>query len=166
MDSIARDKMAKRAMAFGTSMGVSSIIAILVILVLVVFSTLSIATSRADLRLSQKTSDSVAAFYKADTAAEDKMAEVSAIIAAETADSKDWRARLADMGCEVRAARNDGDGAIGGYIIGYTIPVDEYRNLHVELFSSGSDGSLKRALWQIVPAGEWEPDESLRLYTP
>ena len=86
----------KRA-SFGTSMGVSSIIAILVILVLVVFSALSITTSKADLKLSQKTSDGVIAFFEADAAAEDKMAEAAAAIAA----GGNWQASLRGLGCEV-----------------------------------------------------------------
>jgi len=64
-------RIAKKKASFGTSMGVSSIIAILVILVLVVFSTLSITTSKADLTLSQKSSDSIKAYYEADAIAED-----------------------------------------------------------------------------------------------
>ncbi|MDR0874799.1 MAG: hypothetical protein LBN12_01170, partial [Clostridiales Family XIII bacterium] len=79
----------RKKASFGTSMGVSSIIAILVILVLVVFSALSIATSKADLVLSQKTSDSVKAFYAADASAE----EILAAIAAEVETGKGWEAR-------------------------------------------------------------------------
>ena len=148
------EKTAKKKASFGTSMGVSSIIAILVILVLVVFSALSITTSKADLKLSQKTSDGVIAFFEADAAAEDKLAEVAAAIAR----GGSWQAALRDLGCEVSSVS-------GGTRIAYTIPVDEYRNLDVELIANAG-GSIKRTLWQIVPANEWVPDNSLNLFNP
>jgi hypothetical protein len=149
------ERVTKRKLAFGTSMGVSSIIAILVILVLVVFSALSITTSKADLKLSQKTSDGVVAFFEADAAAEEMMAEISSAIAKGTG----WKQDLAALGCEVSSSPD------GGTLIAYTISVDRFRNLNVELISD-EDGKLTRSLWQIVPANEWVPDNSLNLFMP
>ena len=147
-------RIAKKKPSFGTSMGVSSIIAILVILVLVVFSALSIATSRADLTLSQKSSDSIKAFYAADAAAEDMMAEIAAAIAG----GAGWQASLDK---EVFALSP----GVGGTVISYTAPIDEYRNLHVELLADKA-GNLTRNLWQVVPAKDWVADESFNLYIP
>jgi len=135
-------------------MGVSSIIAILVILVLVVFSALSITTSKADLKLSQKTSDGVKAYYDADSAAEDKMAEVSKAIKT----SSDWRADLARGGYTL----SDSD---EGTLIKYTVPIDDNRNLNVELLAD-SGGKLTRELWQVVPAKDWVPDDNVNLFIP
>ena len=149
---MARAKTAKRKLSFGTSMGVPSVIAILVIMILVVFSALSITTSNADLRLSQKTSDSVKAFYEADAVAEDKMAEVAALLAK----GGDWHADALKAGFHVSS---DGH---GGTLVSYTMPVDEYRNLDVELFA-GTDGTLSRRLWHVVPASVWVADDSLNL---
>ena len=148
-------RAARKKISFGTSMGVSSIIAILVILVLVVFSALSITTSKADLKLSQKTADSIKAFYEADAAAEDKMAEIDALLAGGNA----WQAEAQRAGFAVSA------GEYGETLVSYTIPVDEYRNLNVELLVS-SDGKMARRLWQIVPANEWVADEGLNLAIP
>ena len=145
----------KKKASFGTTMGVTSIIAILVILVLVVFSALSIATSKADLKLSQKTSDGVVAFFAADSAAIDTMVEISEIVAADNA----WRTRLANSGYIIETEEN------GDISIGYTVPVDDFRNLHVKL-NVDQDGNLGRSLWQVVPSQEWVPDESINLYMP
>ena len=147
-------KQAKPRHTFGTSMGVSSIIAILVILVLVVFSTLSLATSRADLKLSEKSSAGIKAFYEADSEAENRMAEAAAAIA----DGAGWQTALAQKGYDVTPVD-------GGSLIAYTVPVDKNRKLEVELFA-GKNGDLTRLLWQVVPAKKWAPDERLDLYIP
>ena len=146
---------AKRKISFGTSMGVSSIIAILVILVLVVFAALSITTSTADLRLSQKTSDSIKAYYEADAVAEDKMAEIDALLKMDSS----WQAEAQKAGFAVSMGEH------GETLVSYTVPVDEYRNLDVELLVSGN-GKLSRLVWQTVPAKAWVPDESVNLINP
>jgi hypothetical protein len=136
-------------------MGVSSVIAILVILVLVVFAALSITTSKADLTLSQKTADGVQAFYAADGAAEERMAEVAAAI---EASPRDWAEALGDAYTVVP------DGT-GGKLIQYTEPIDEHRDLVVEL-RAAPNGALTRKLWQVVSSGDWTADTGLDLYIP
>jgi len=147
-------RIAKKKASFGTSMGVSSIIAILVILVLVVFSTLSITTSKADLTLSQKSSDSIKAYYEADSIAEDMLCEVAVAINR----GGDWRAELIGVGYDISALAE-------GYKIAYVVSIDKNRNLNVELIAR-NDGRLTRELWQVVPAREWVPDNSLNLFQP
>jgi hypothetical protein len=136
-------------------MGVSSLIAILVILLLVVFSVLSITTSRADLLLSQRSSESIKAFYDADASAEDKMAEIAAVISR----GGNWKAVVAHNGCTVSSDKEQGTD------VSYTIPIDEYRNLDVKLFVD-TDGELTRTIWQVVPAKNWVADENLNLHNP
>ena len=146
----------KKSLSFGTSMGVSSVIAILVILVLIVFSALSITTSKADLTLSQKSADGIKAYYDADAEAEDRMAEIAETIAG----GVDWSTELSQNGYNISST-------VGGtpILIAYTIPVDENRNLTVELLADGN-GKLTRKLWQVVPAKQWVPDENLQLFIP
>ena len=148
-------RRANRKISFGTSMGVSSIIAILVILVLVVFSALSITTSKADLKLSQKSANGIQAYYEADAAAEDRMAEVAAFLAKGGAWQTDARAAGFDV---------SGDES-GGTLVSYTVPVDEFRNLDVELLVD-ANGAISRKVWQTVPAKAWVPDESINLFIP
>ena len=144
----------KKKASFGTTMGVSSILAILVILVLVVFSALSITTSKADLRLSEKTSGGVVAFYEADATAEDMMAEVAGAIKG----GAGWQAKLPADVYDVTPAE-------GGSIIEYTVSIDQNRNLKVNL-KADDNGNLTRELWQVVPAREWVPDNNLNLFIP
>jgi Na+-transporting methylmalonyl-CoA/oxaloacetate decarboxylase gamma subunit len=131
-------------------MGVSSIIAILVILVLVVFSALSIATSNADLVLSEKTSDSVQAFYAADASAE----EIVAAVAAAAAEGKDWEAKIAPF-----------VSSVDGELVFYTVVIDKNRNLEVNL-RVAPDGKITRELWQVVPSTEWVADDTIHVYVP
>ena len=140
----------KKKTSFGTTMGVTSIIAILVILVLVVFSALSITTSKADLVLSQKTSDSAHAFYAADATAEEKLAEIAAAVK----EGSGWESKMSALGCEV-----------DGNMISYVVPVDVNRNLEV-MIRVASNGNISRELWQVVPASEWVADDTINLYIP
>lgn len=133
---------------FGTTMGVTSVIAILVILVLIVFSALSMTTSRADLKLAQKTADSTTAYYAADATAEEKLAEVSA----EVRDSGDWRADLEAAGYTVTQT----DGIMR---VSYSVPIDENLSLFVTLRVSGD--TVLREEWHVAATTEWNPGNSL-----
>jgi hypothetical protein len=150
MSRVANSK--KKKAAYGTSMGVSSIIAILVILVLVVFSALSITTAKADLTLSNKTSDSVKAFYVADSGAEETIAGVVAQLAG---------------GDEFTPDKNTQDFSLepasGGNLLSFTRTIDKERNLEVSVLIT-SDGQIHRQLWQVVPSSEWEADEDIKLF--
>ena len=148
-------KATRRTLSFGTSMGISSIIAILVILVLVVFSALAITTSKADLSLSRRTSDSITASYEADAAAEDKVAEIAVLITK----GSGWQSDARSAGFEIS------DGENGSTLISYNVPVDRFRNLSIVLHAS-IDGTLSREIWQIVPANAWIPDESIDVIMP
>ena len=143
---------ARKKKSFGTTMGVTSIIAILVILVLVVFSALSITTSKADLVLSQKTSENVKAYYTADAEAEEKLAEVANAVDS----NNDWASAVSAIGCKV-----------DGNMVYYTIVVDDNRHLEVQL-RVASNNSISRELWQIVPSTEWVADNTImsNLYIP
>ena len=136
----------KRA-TFGTSMGISSIIATIVILLLVVFSVLSITTSKADLVLAEKSSNSIKAYYEADAVAEEHMAEIAAIIAK----GGNWKAALTEKNYTISTGS-------GGTFISYTIIIDDYRNLDVVLFAV-LGGDLVRMRWQVVPARDWMEDD-------
>ena len=147
-------RVAKKKAASGTSMGVSSIIAILVILVLVVFSTLSITTSKADLTLSEKSSNSIKAYYEADSVAVEMMAEVAAAATA----GGDWSKALSQNGYNISSAD-------GGTLVSYAVPIDRNRNLDVKLLVDGN-GGLTREQWQVVPVNEWVPDNNINLFQP
>lgn len=142
---MANHRIAKKG-RHGTPMGVPSIIAILVILVLVVFSALALTTSNADLKLSEKTAVSVRDYYEADSSAEIMMA--TAVKAVRTGKTGGLPAGMAlkkvDEGAQVV----------------YNVPIDEGRELSVELLIT-EDGKVTRKLWQVITTAEWNPDMSL-----
>ncbi|MDR0596369.1 MAG: hypothetical protein LBG50_02395 [Clostridiales Family XIII bacterium] len=143
------NKISKKG-TFGTTMGVASVIAILVVLVLVVFAALSIMTAKADLKLSQKTADATTAFYKADSAAEEKLADV-----AEAAKSgAGWESKL--------GAGYDTAVSGGAVTVSYEVPIDGNRTLCVRL-QAKPGGAVTRELWQVQNKSEWKSDKSLRL---
>jgi hypothetical protein len=135
---------------FGTSMGVSSIIAILVILVLIVFSALSLTTARADYRLSLRTADSVTGYYAADSEAE----RIFARLAAAAADGEDWRQAALEEGCILVDGKD-------GTLVSYSVIIDENKELRVELLAMGN--GITKEHWQIVHSSEWEADTGLNV---
>ena len=152
----------RKQRAFGTSMGVTSIIAILVILVLVTFAVLSITTSQADLNLSRRTADSVQAFYKADSSAEQKYAQVAEAV---KTNPNGWQNDVSGLGVKVSADTTRAPlGAAVASTVAWTEPVDAARVLEVELTVVGN--KVERTRWQITPNGEWSPDKSLNVFTP
>jgi hypothetical protein len=141
----ANNKISKKG-TFGTTMGVTSIIAILVILVLIVFSALSITTSKADYTLAQKTATATTEFYAADSAAEEKLAEVAAAVKK----GGDWQARLKNLGYEVEKDA----------YVSYDITINENKALFVKLHVKSAK-KIIREQWQVQSTTEWEPDNSL-----
>lgn len=139
--------------SFGTTMGVTSIIAILVILILIVFSALSITTSNADLRLSIKTAEATKAFYRADYDAERKLGEIHA----EVVKGGDWMTAVKALDCTVEPAE-------AGQSVAFLIKIDENKDLNVELIVS-PDGQIDCKEWQVVPSTEWTPDRDLNVIT-
>jgi hypothetical protein len=131
-------------------MGVASIIAILVILVLIVFAALSIITAKADLNLSKKTADMTSEYYKADSAAEDKIAEVAAAARA----GAGWQDRL---GAEYTVTDDGGD-----TIVAYETPMGEGKALSVRLRVTAA-GDVSRELWQAHSTGEWGGNNDIQL---
>ncbi|MDR1495481.1 MAG: hypothetical protein LBS67_00970 [Clostridiales Family XIII bacterium] len=143
------NKISKKG-AFGTTMGVVSIIAILVVLVLIVFAALSITTAKADLTLSEKAAEATTAYYRADAEAEEKFAEVAAAARA----GAGWRDKLGE-GFTVAA-----EGAETS--VTYEIPIDDKRELAVRL-RVAPDGGVSRTLWQVRSTEAWEGNNDIQL---
>lgn len=153
---VSKDKSSKiRTRSFGTTMGITSIIAILVILVLVVFSTLSLITAKADQNLSQKTSDNITAYYEADGKGEDIICTLSDIINSDE-DIKSYAQK------NQYQYKNTGEGEL----ITFTVPIDSSRNLNAEVLFDGRGKVKEKKLWQVVPANEWKEDNQIELYDP
>jgi hypothetical protein len=143
------NKISKKG-TFGTTMGVTSIIAILVILVLIVFAALSVTTAKADKTLSEKTAEATTEYYVADSAAEEKVAEVAEAVRG----GADWRGKLSD---EFTVTE---EGAAAS--VSYEVPMGGNRELAVRL-SILPDGSVSRSLWQVRSTDEREGNNDIQL---
>lgn len=159
-----KDNSKMRRRSFGTAMGITSIIAILVILVLVVFSALSLITAKADLNLSQKTADTIKSYYTADDKAETIIAEFGDIMGDEEAgkiNDEDF-ARYSGAFTDGKDYSYDS----GDNILKFTVPIDDSRELKVEVQYKNNGQIEEKLLWQVIPSNEWQKDDSLQLFQP
>ena len=120
------------------AVGGSSLLVVFAVLCLTVFALLSLATVRADGRLSDASARAVADYYAADT-------EAQTILAA---------LRSGEMPDGVTGA----DG-----VYAYDCPISESQTLEVEVLLE-NDGSWTVLRWQAVPTGDWTPDEGLDVW--
>ena len=151
----ANNKISKKG-TFVTTMGVTSIIAILVILVLIVFSALSITTSKADLTLAQKTAETTSDFYAADAMAEETFAEIQDYFRKSEVDIGTKLKILGDQGFEV-----DRDGP--SPTIAYSVIIDDKKSLFVKLTVDEATENVSRTQWQIRATSEWTPENGQQL---
>lgn len=152
--TMSKDKSSKvRKRSFGTTMGITSIIAILVILVLVVFSTLSLITAKADLNLSEKTASNIEAYYAADAKGEIIISEISEIINS----GSDVAGYAKDKGYTYEPSG-------GGGLLTFTVVVDDSRQLNAKVAFDGSGNVVEKQLWQVKPSKEWEADNPIQLF--
>lgn len=155
-----------RKRSFGTTMGITSIIAILVILVLVVFSTLSLITAKADLNLSQKTADNIKAYYAADGEAEKIVAEFGDMINSEVTNEINTGSRGENASEYAKKQNYIYESVADGRLLKFTLKIDDSRMLNVEVLYDDSGSLKERRLWQITPANEWEQDNQIELFEP
>jgi hypothetical protein len=144
-------KTENKKVSSGTTMGVTSIIAILVILVLIVFAALSVTTSKADKNLADITEKSVTNFYEADTRAE----ELTARIAETVSKTTEWKTVLRNQQYSLS------DKADGTHV-SFSIDIDAHRRLDVSLLVT-SDKKIVKKLWQVSSTGEWNNENGLNV---
>lgn len=160
-----KNKAAKvRKRTFGTTMGVTSIIAILVILVLVVFSALSLITAKADLNLSQKTADNIKAYYIADGEAEQILAEASQAISSQNNGAATSNKDPGNIKRYVHKNNYKYEKKGNTYYVKFTVPIDSSRNLKAEVRIDNKGDIIKKDLWQVVPAKDWQEDNEIKLF--
>lgn len=120
----------------GIGIGGVSILAIFVVLALTALASLSFVTAQADYRLASKTAVSQQQYYEADTAAEQRVAEVIQLAAGNVA----WEDALTKSGATVSKGSGTAE-------IGFAQKVDENRSIMATI--------VLRLDAQGVPTGEW-----------
>ena len=126
----------KRSFSFPL-IGISSLLVIFSVLCLTVFALLCVSTVRADQALSLRSAEAIAAYYEADFAAEEILAQL----------------REGQLPPEVQEEN-------GFYW--YTCPISDTQTLYVELAVNGYDYTVLR--WQAVSTADWQPDDRLPVW--
>lgn len=134
------------------NVGSSSLLMIFVVLCLVSFATLSIASANADRKLSAKVADHSAAYYEACNQAEMRLEKIDATLFSyyqETASEEEYFAKT-------------------GHFISFAIPVTEIHTLNISLEilypESAEDAFYRITAYNLTPTGTLELDESLPVY--
>ena len=146
----------KRKSVFNESptinVGSSSLLMIFVVLCLVSFATLSIASAYADQKLSSKVADHSTAYYEACNQAETRIGQIDEALYSyyhDTTSEEEYFAKA-------------------GHSISFAIPVTDVHTLDINLeilYPETSDGAFYRIVsYNLTPTGTLELDESLPVY--
>jgi len=117
--------------------GGSSLLVIFAVLCLTVFALLGLSAVQAGGRLSQTTTQAVAAYYQADCQAEEIFA----------------RLRSGELPAGVTKASD---------VYSYTCPISDTQQLQVELQEEAGEWTVLR--WQAESTADWEADNGLNLW--
>ncbi len=174
--------MKKKKRSFGISIGSSSILVVFVVLCLTTFATLSLVSAHADYRLSRKTADAVASYYALDSAGEELVADLAAVLRearpAQGVDETVLREQLEKaLETFARPSTWDSDPSFrispeGVWILSYAFRQADGWQLFIQLditerYRDGrEDAPLRRLCWQAVPPGEEPEESSMPLFQP
>ncbi|HPY63843.1 MAG TPA: hypothetical protein PL100_03945 [Bacillota bacterium] len=128
------------------SIGIVSLITVFTILLLAVFSVLSLSGSRSDSVLSDRAARAVSDYYLAEAQAEQKLLELSSIVSNDT--GTPLRERLEAAGFEISV-----DTPYPGTVVVYDTPIDDRRVLRIEV-GIGEQGKVERLYRQTISTGE------------
>jgi hypothetical protein len=128
------------------SIGIVSLITVFTILLLAVFSVLSLSGSRSDSVLSDRAARAVSDYYLAEAQAEQKLLELSSIASNDT--GTPLRERLEAAGFEISV-----DTPYPGTVVVYDTPIDDRRVLRIEV-GIGEQGMVERLYRQTISTGE------------
>lgn len=128
------------------SIGIVSLITVFTILLLAVFSVLSLSGSRSDNVLSERAARAVSDYYAAEAQAEQRLQELSILVADDT--ETPLRERLEAAGFEIAV-----DTSYPGTVVVYDTPVDDRRVLRAEV-GIGERGEVERLYRQTISTGQ------------
>lgn len=140
-----------------SSIGNGSVLLILVfsVLCLTIFALLTISSARAEQNLTERTAASVAAYYQADSLAE----EVFSLIRASISEDQGIPDAVLGVAVTSYAASNYGE-----KYITYSIAVGEANLLAVSLIFYQTRDEFDIEQWRLIPAAEWQPEEEFHLW--
>ena len=159
------EKRRKRKMSF-TTVGGSSILTIFAVLMFVVFALLSLSTAKANAGLTDKSTEAVTNYYRADTEAEEILAHLRA--GEEPECVQIHKAEKTESGVKRIL---DSDAAYVGFDVyaTYSCRIDENQELQCAVllrYPKNKPSEYQIVKWLKVYTGKWEPDTSLPVFDP
>lgn len=127
------------------TIGGSSLLVIFAVLCLTVFALLSLSTVQADGRLSDKTLEATESYYRADSKAEEILAELRS-------------GQVPDGVTRTDLGQTEGE---AGY--SYAVKITDSQALAVDVIIKGQDYEILR--WQAVSTADWKANEGLNVWT-
>lgn len=132
----------------GMQVGIASLVMVFSVLCLTILAVLSMISAHNEWELAEKSAQAVTAYYQADSQA--------VAIYDQLVEGYDGTFTLPD-GC---------DGTItveqGQTYISYSVPIDTYQQLWVELYTA--EGALCVARWEVDDNGTWVADLTLDVW--
>lgn len=132
--------------------GISSLLMLFVILCLTVFGVLAYMTAQADSRLSARAAETVAAYYQADSAAEELLAQTDEAVFSLSGETAEIQEALEALGYTVVLE----DGLLTAE---YVIPVDETRQYLLRIVFDQPDGSYRVITRQTEETAVWGEED-------
>ena len=130
--------MKKKQRSQPSVVGGSSLLVIFSVLCVAIFALMSLSSATGDTNLNDRSLETVAGYYAADTQAEELLARLR-------------------QG-EVPEGVTEADG-----VYSYTCPITDTQELRVEVRVSGTEYEILR--WQSASAVEWELDEHVNVWS-
>lgn len=149
-----------------TNIGTAFILVVFIILAMVTFATLSIVNTSNDSRFTEKVADRTAAFYQASNLAEERLADIDALLeGCYMADRADYYRKVQSVLSD--AADLECDFSLPAPQVSYTVAMEQGWVLSVVLelpYPEESGASFYRILsWQELSTSDWEADDTLHV---
>lgn len=144
------------------NIGITSVVLIFVMLCLLTFSVLSVASARADLRLSQKSARRTTAYYESYNNAVGILREIAACINSQHDQTDET---LYFQNIKEQLDGKNGISFSDEQHLSYSVSLDSEQMLAVSLtlsFTSFENGNYYRIdMWKAVSTHKWDPDTDL-----
>ncbi|RGB69688.1 hypothetical protein DW086_00675 [Harryflintia acetispora] len=150
----------KKRTQMGLGVGASSILLIFVLLCLTTFATLSLVSAQADARLSEKTAETVSAYYEADARAEELLAQIGEALKSVPPGEGYLQT------CAGLLAAIDGVDVLqddDGLAVSYQVAAGENQQLQVSL-TIPATGGYRLTGWKTVNTAQWQEGEPMSLW--
>lgn len=153
------------------TMGTSSILVIFIILCLVTFALLSLASAKADHTYASKIAERTSEYYAACNAGEELLSQIQLALSEVPAERAETYYQEAGEALErIEGIQVDSDSASRVPVITFQLPVNEDFILDCELEAvfpqQLSDPLYRITKWKEASQKEWNPDESMNLLDP